>query len=558
MKVLLIYNPYSDDGDFKNNLDYVIDRFQQKGIQAIIYRMSNHDLLSKRISVIDEKEYKKVVIVGGNRTVNIVINSLLKYNINLPIAIFPIGLKNEYTNYNLPKTVEEMMLVVLTDNYTSYDVGLVNERHFINYASIGFVIDIDKRIRTRVKKNIGVIANYITGIEKIINQKSINISIMGKEFSYHGDILFMLIMNDKSAGKYKKIAPDAITSDGLFDVFILKKCPSDEAMNLMTKIANGEAVDSPYIIHFKTDELTIDSSDSTKIVLDGEKGPNFPLKFNVLPKKIEVNTLIKCENNYRDKRFFNLYQVKRAAGQISKGVIFEFRNPKKEIQKNRSLIKDMLYVIKDFPRHSPLNYVNKNTIKEEYFEIAQKTMDNGYLYLIISSTGSPAGEVVLKFTKKRYSHTSISFDEELKTIISYNGGEKISPPGINHERLDFFYQKPDANMIIYRLNANRFQKNRILDEIRRINEEGSSFNLLGFLSYSHRKNIMICSQFVYNMLEAAGLNYFNKKPVEVRPTDFIELDYGRRLEYCNEFLIKDIIDNSSLLTNYIERKEEIR
>lgn len=558
MKVLLIYNPFSDNGDFKSNLDYVIERFQQKGIQAIIYRVSNQDLLAKTISEIEEKEYKKVVIVGGNRTVNIVINNLLKYNINLPIAIFPIGITSEYEYFNLPKNVEELMRVVLTDNYTSYDVGFVNGQYFINYASIGFVIDVDQRITTKVKKNIGIIANYITGIEKIINQRSINISITGKGFNYKGEILFMLITNDKSVGQYKKIAPDALISDGLFDVFILKKCPPDEAMTLMTKIANGKKVNNPNIIHFKTDELIINSNDSTKIVLDGEKGPNFPLKFNVLTKKIEINTLVNGQNIYRRrKRFFNFYHVKKAAGQISRAVIYEFRHhPKENIYKEKSILKEIMEVIKDLPRHNPFNYVTRNSIQEQYFDIAQKTLDNGYLYVIISSTGSPAGEVVRKISKKEYSHSSISFDEELKTIISYNGGEKISSPGINQERIEFFYQKPNASMIIYRIKASRYQKTIILNEIRRINEQGSSFNLLGiFFTYSHRKNIMFCSQFVYNMLKAAGLEYFDKKPEQVKPTDFVELDYGRNLEYYNKFFIKDMVNNNNILTKTVFKRE---
>ena len=45
---------------------------------------------------------------------------------------------------------------------------------------------------------------------------------------------------------------------------------------------------------------------------------------------------------------------------------------------------------------------------------------------------------------------------------------------------------------------------------------------------------MFCSQFTYTMLELAGLNYFEKAATHVQPTDFIELDYYRNLEYVTE------------------------
>ena len=44
---------------------------------------------------------------------------------------------------------------------------------------------------------------------------------------------------------------------------------------------------------------------------------------------------------------------------------------------------------------------------------------------------------------------------------------------------------------------------------------------------------MFCSQFVYTMLELAGLNYFEKDAARVIPADFIELDYYRNLEFVS-------------------------
>lgn len=127
----------------------------------------------------------------------------------------------------------------------------------------------------------------------------------------------------------------------------------------------------------------------------------------------------------------------------------------------------------------------------------------------------------------------------METIVSYNGGENIYAPGLNQEQIEFFCQKEEANILIYKIKAEKDKKRRVLEEIKKINHEGSSYNILGlFITYSHRENIMFCSQFVYCVLKVAGLNYFEKKPEEVKPTDFVELDYKRNLQYHSQIFPK--------------------
>ena len=202
----------------------------------------------------------------------------------------------------------------------------------------------------------------------------------------------------------------------------------------------------------------------------------------------------------------------------------------------------MIEIIKDMPRHNVFEYINKNTIGASYFAEAETSLGDGYIYIVLSSTGSAAGELIRSVTKKDYSHVSLSFDAGMRTLISYNGGNSLFAPGMNHELLKFFYKKEDANLLIYKLKATRKQKRAILDEVRKIDEEGSSYNLIGLLlPYSHKENIMFCSQFVYHILKKSALSYFDKEVHDVKPMDFVELDLKRELEFHSQLFIKDVI-----------------
>lgn len=189
-------------------------------------------------------------------------------------------------------------------------------------------------------------------------------------------------------------------------------------------------------------------------------------------------------------------------------------------------------IIEDLPRHSAVHYINHGTLTPAYFEAATATLPDTNLYLAVSNTGSAASEMISVFTRKQFNHISLSFDRDLETIISYNGGDNVYPPGMNAETLEFFHQKTGASILVYSLPVTVVQKRFVIDKIAEINREGSAYNMIGLVSkHSAKPNIMFCSQFVYTMLQRAGVAYFEMKPGEVRPTDFIEQDYYKKLKF---------------------------
>jgi hypothetical protein len=196
---------------------------------------------------------------------------------------------------------------------------------------------------------------------------------------------------------------------------------------------------------------------------------------------------------------------------------------------------NMRDIISDLPRHNSFRYINNGSLTAEYFAEAYKNLSDPYIYIVISNTGSAASEFISVFTQKQYNHASLSFDSELDTVVSYNGGERVYPPGLNREMLEFFNKKKGASILVYRLPCSAEQKKRMIQKIEDINREGNAYNMLGLvLKYAHKPNIMFCSQFVYRMLGIAGLTYFDKDSERVRPTDFIELDYYKKLQFVYE------------------------
>lgn len=199
-------------------------------------------------------------------------------------------------------------------------------------------------------------------------------------------------------------------------------------------------------------------------------------------------------------------------------------------------------IIGDLPRNSSIRYLAKGSLSDEYMVNIEKSLEDPYVYLVLTDSGSPTSDFIRVFTQKAYNHASISFDRELVTLVSFNGGERITPPGMNQEMLWWFYKKEDANIRIYRLKVTTDQKAKMIARIKQIDREGSAYNIMGLaLKKSFRPNIMFCSHFVYSLLESVDAQYFQKEPIDVRPTDFVELDYDRKLEFVERiYLSKEL------------------
>jgi YegS/Rv2252/BmrU family lipid kinase len=302
MQILLIYNPLAGNGSFNNHLDSIIEAVQNKGYYLVPYRISTTEALEKIVSAVDINSFNRVWIAGGDGTIHQVINVLLRYDCQIPVGIYPVGTANDFARYfHFPERIAEMTEILLQDHFTVCDVGVANGHYFLNVASLGFLIDISQKTSKRIKQSFGVLAYYLKGVEEFTNMKPVKVSIRSREVNRDDEVYFILIMNGKSAGGFKRIAPLASISDGLLDVCIFKPCPVLELIPLVIKVANGEHAESPYVDYFQTAELTINCRESIGTDLDGEKGFDFPLRVTVEPAKLKVITRENQEEGYLDK-----------------------------------------------------------------------------------------------------------------------------------------------------------------------------------------------------------------------------------------------------------------
>lgn len=294
-KVILFYNPNSGSGMFKSNLDSIIERYQKEGYLVVPIRAAHGHAINDYLAELDKdtyrEEYYQIIAAGGDGTINICVNAMIRNNIDLPLAIMPAGTANDFAYYfDIPNDIDKMLDIALSGNYTYADVGKVNDRHFINVAAIGQVVDVSQKTDPALKNTIGVMAYYLKGLSEVPNLKPVKVTLTTPERVYREKMYFMVVMNGESAGGFKKISPDSEINDGMLDVLLFRKMGILEMPGLFVKILQGNHLDSKKVLHFRTNRLLIETEENLPTDIDGEHGEQFPMKFGVLHNRLRVCT----------------------------------------------------------------------------------------------------------------------------------------------------------------------------------------------------------------------------------------------------------------------------
>ena len=288
-KILLYYNAHSGSGIFKNNLDYIIERCQAADYQVIPVRAAKGIVIDKVMAEMDKSEYSRVIAAGGDGTVNLCVNAMVKHGIDLPLAILPAGTANDFAYYfELPTDIDLLLDIALGGKTTKVDVGVVNEKYFINVAAMGALIDVSQKTDPNLKNAIGTLAYYLKAVTEIPQIRALPVKLTTPDAVYEEEIYFMVVMNGESAGGFRKLSPESFVNDGKLDVIAFRKMPIVELAPMLVEVIHGRHPNNKHVLYFQTKELTIESDEDISTDIDGEHGEKLPLHFSVLHNRLEV------------------------------------------------------------------------------------------------------------------------------------------------------------------------------------------------------------------------------------------------------------------------------
>lgn len=294
-KLKLIYNPNAGDRSFKNKLDECIHVLQHGGFEVHIFRSLKKGDIDAHISSMEKEEYDTVVVSGGDGTINIVINALMKNNITAKLGILPAGTANDFANYlGIPKNPKEACSYIAKGDTISSDIGEVNGRYFINVCGAGLLTNISQNIDENLKNSLGKLAYYLKGLEQVQNFVPIPVKITNSKEVMEENVYLLLVLNGAGAGSFEKLAPNASINDGVFDFIAFKSISMPELAKIFLKVLKGDYLHDPNVIYFQDSFIKIEPNGEGlekalfETDIDGELGPDMPLTIYNRKRVIEI------------------------------------------------------------------------------------------------------------------------------------------------------------------------------------------------------------------------------------------------------------------------------
>ncbi|ADQ14419.1 YegS/Rv2252/BmrU family lipid kinase [Halanaerobium hydrogeniformans] len=291
-KVKFIYNPAAGDRSVIRYLDTFFEKFQSAGFKLDVYRSMEEGDFSNGLNDLS-KEYKAIIIAGGDGSASNVINIMQQKNIELPLGIIPTGTANDFASYiGMSENIERSIDIILNWNIREVDIGKVNDRYFLNVCAGGIISNIAHRTETEMKNRLGKVAYYLYGLKELPNIKPMSLKITTSQTEISGNYLAFFIFNSKDAGGFKNIAQFASIDDGLFDLIAVESANIIKISSVIADLLQGKNINDENIFYVQDNYFKIEKTDTNiqtdHCDIDGEKGPEFPLEIELLPKALKI------------------------------------------------------------------------------------------------------------------------------------------------------------------------------------------------------------------------------------------------------------------------------
>lgn len=294
-KLKLIYNPHSGGKGFKNELDTYVEALQNGGFDVSVFRAGNVGDIDGYIAETGA-ESDVILASGGDGTVSLVVNAMIKNDVHSALGIIPSGTANDFARYLgfTDMSAEELCGVFAERNITPCDVGCANGTYFINVCGGGLLTQVGHTVEPGMKDIFGKMSYYIKGIAQIPNFCPIPLRLTTEAGVIEDEVYLYLILNSPGAGSFDNIAQRADISDGLLDFFAVRARPLPEIVRLFIRLLAGEHFDDPAVLHVSGSSFNIDALTDDELCrassIDGDKGPCLPLDVSVVPGAIKLLT----------------------------------------------------------------------------------------------------------------------------------------------------------------------------------------------------------------------------------------------------------------------------
>lgn len=284
-KVLYVINPISGAG-------------RQKGVEKLVIQLSDDRRIdyniectksagqATEISKTRGRDYDAIIAVGGDGSINEIVQGLIKTDTAL--GIIPTGSGNGFARHlKIPLKVEKAIEVINDFNVTDIDTAKINDRYYVNVAGIGFDALIAHKFAIFGKRGF---SSYVKVTAKeLIKFKPLHVNLTTDGVRHNVNAFLLSVANGSQFGNNAWIAPMASMNDGKLNITVLKKTPLVLAPALVYRLFTKTFERSKYTENYTAQSIALEKEGEIIAHIDGEPYKfTDQIKIDVLPESLNV------------------------------------------------------------------------------------------------------------------------------------------------------------------------------------------------------------------------------------------------------------------------------
>ncbi len=246
-----------------------------------------------------KKGYELVVSVGGDGTINEVVNGLYDAgNIgDVMLGIICTGTGGDYIRtIGISRHHEEACQRLMHSSRLVVDLGVVEyisngqmaKRLFVNFAGLGFDAEVVKAT-TQKFKALGSVASYLAGLLTTFlfyQNREVSLNLDGE--AEGGKVCAIMMSNGRYGGGSMLVAPNADPMDGLLDVLIIGDLSKPDLLWSLPRVYRGTHLTHPKVTAKRVKRIEINPGQQMSLQADGELLGETPAQFYVMPAALNV------------------------------------------------------------------------------------------------------------------------------------------------------------------------------------------------------------------------------------------------------------------------------
>lgn len=299
-----IVNPAAGGGRTRKLWPGIAERIQQRGVLLHQHETSASGDATDIARAVVEDGVKDIVVVGGDGTLNEVVNGILGQETvssdDVVLSLVPCGTGRDFSRTLGIRDPDHAVDVITSGCVTSVDVGVMHyqrsgetaQRFFVNVADVGLGAETAAWMNQSSKRLGGFLGYLVAATRTILvyDGRPARVMIDGA-LVHDGPVGMIVLANGRYFAGGMFIAPEASIKDGKFDIFVLDDVPKHTLlMSLLPKVYRGKHVGQPGVHHYTGKTAEILSPDRMPVEVDGEQPGTSDITATVRQGALKIRT----------------------------------------------------------------------------------------------------------------------------------------------------------------------------------------------------------------------------------------------------------------------------